>query len=448
MDPERIAVTGISGGGAATFWIACADERVKVAVPVSGMADLMSYVPNRVINGHCDCMFLHNTFAWPWTRIAGLIAPRPLLFVNSDRDDIFPMDANERVINRLKRLYSLFGESYVADSIVSVGPHAYRKDIRQASYRFINTYLKNDPRPILDSEVDLVTESGREQHHPIEPEKLRAFPADSDLPKDELNTRIDESFVPLAKVPVPSQGEFEAWRKGLIQELRRVTFRYFPERIPLARAVGQDTPAIARLETETGIQVTLKQLGGSDTVASAKRVLLGVSTNTEIDTAEGWIKSASGKEDAIFLLEPRGIGAMRWTRKSPPNYVERSHVLLGRTVDTGRVWDVIAAARYLHQKFDGKVALAVVGQGSSAILAAYAALLEPDIAEVVVRDPILTHMNASAPPLLNVLRVCDVPDVLGMLAPRPLTVQGPTEDLKKVRSIYAAAGASKRLVFP
>ncbi len=95
VDPERIAVTGISGGGAATFWVAAADERVKVAVPVSGMADLESYVPNRVINGHCDCMFLYNTFQWPWTRIAGLVAPRPMLFVNSDNDRIFP-DGRQR----------------------------------------------------------------------------------------------------------------------------------------------------------------------------------------------------------------------------------------------------------------------------------------------------------------------------------------------------------------
>ena len=94
VDPQRIGVTGISGGGAATFWIAAADERVAVAIPVSGMADLLSYVPNRVINGHCDCMFLYNTFRWPWARIAGIIAPRPLLFVNSDKDSIFPMDAN------------------------------------------------------------------------------------------------------------------------------------------------------------------------------------------------------------------------------------------------------------------------------------------------------------------------------------------------------------------
>ena len=98
VDPERLAVTGISGGGAATFWVAAADERVKVAIPVSGMADLESYVPNRVINGHCDCMFLYNTFQWPWTRIAGLVAPRPQLFVNSDQDRIFPMDGNRRII--------------------------------------------------------------------------------------------------------------------------------------------------------------------------------------------------------------------------------------------------------------------------------------------------------------------------------------------------------------
>jgi dienelactone hydrolase len=77
VDPERIGATGISGGGASTYWIAAADDRAKVAVPVSGMADLESYVSNRVVNGHCDCMFLYNTYQWPWTRIAALIAPRP-----------------------------------------------------------------------------------------------------------------------------------------------------------------------------------------------------------------------------------------------------------------------------------------------------------------------------------------------------------------------------------
>ena len=36
VDPGKIGVTGASGGGEATFWIAGTDERIKVAVPVSG----------------------------------------------------------------------------------------------------------------------------------------------------------------------------------------------------------------------------------------------------------------------------------------------------------------------------------------------------------------------------------------------------------------------------
>jgi dienelactone hydrolase len=447
VDAKRIAVTGISGGGAATFWIAAADERVSAAVPVSGMADLASYVPNRVINGHCDCMFLYNAFGWPWTRIAGLIAPRPLLFVNSDQDSIFPMDANERVINRLERLYSLFGAGDLVDSVVSVGDHAYRKDIRQASYCFINAHLKNDPRLVPDSEVDLVAGTGRDQHHPIDPAKLRVFPADADLPKDELNTKIDQEFVPMATVQTPRAGEFEIWRKGLLEELHRVTFRYFPQRIPPAWLLGQSASSAERLETEPGIEIRLTRLAGP--AGAPGRVLLLSAWGEGDGRAYNWITNRSDKDDAVYLCEPRGLGETRWTRKNPPNYVERAHALLGRTVDTGRVWDLAATARYLRQKFEGKAPIVVAGQEGAAVLAAYAALLEPDVAAVILQHPALSHTSAEAPQFLNVLRVCDVPDVLGMLAPRPLTIQGgEAEPLKKVTAIYAAAGAGDRLTLP
>ena len=149
----------------------------------------------------------------------------------------------------------------------------------------------------------------------------------------------------------------------------------------------------------------------------------------------------------MYVCEPRGVGRTRWTRKDPPNYVQRCHVLLGRTVDTGRVWDVIAAARYLHAKHEGKVAVHVVGEGAAGVLAAYAALWEPEIAGLIVGQPPLTHMDNEAPQLLNVLRVCDVPDTLGMLAPRPLTIHGvPPKRLEKVAGIYAVAGGAGKLM--
>jgi dienelactone hydrolase len=447
VDPERIAVTGISGGGAATFWIAAADERAKVAVPVSGMADLMSYVPNRVINGHCDCMFLYNTFQWPWTCIAALVAPRPLLFVNSDQDSIFPMDANQRVINRLEQVYSLYGAGDFVDSVVSIGGHAYRQDIRQAVYRFINMHLKNDASVVSDSEVDLVTGPDNNPRHPIEPERLRVFADDSDIPGDELNTTIDQRFVPIASVEPPHRGEYEGWKASLLAELRRVTFRYFPERIPPAKLLEQVQPDDVRLESEPGIKVRLQSVDAFKSTEDAKRVLIVVRNSDSAEHISDWIHRVYEPGDHVYVCAPRGVGDTRWTRKNPPNYVERSHVLLGRTVDTGRVWDVIATARYLRGKYNESVPVYVLGEGGSGVLAAYAALWEPDITGVILNKPPLSHMSGEAPQFLNVLRVCDIPDVLGMLAPRALTVyDNRSELLRKIAEIYAAVGASTKFV--
>jgi dienelactone hydrolase/lysophospholipase L1-like esterase len=446
VDAERIGVTGISGGGAATFWIAAADERVKAAVPVSGMADLQSYVSDRVINGHCDCMFLNNTFQWPWTRIAALVAPRPLLFTNSDDDHIFPMDANDRVANRLERAYSLYGASDMFDAMVSIGGHAYRKDLRQAIFRFFNIHLKNDPRTVTDSEVDLPDGERNKQRYAIDPEKLRVFAQDSDIPRDELNTTIDRQFVPVAKVSPPQPGEFDAWKAGLIKELRRVSFRCFPERIPAAKLIAQVQPDDARLETEPGIEAGLL-LSAAFKPAKPARVLLVVHDLDAKELVSPWLRQIQQPGDLVYLCAPRGVDRTRWTRKNPPNYVERAHVLLGRTVDTGRVWDVAATTRYLNAKYEGKLPVYVVGEGGAGVLAAYAALWEPEISGVVLNALPLGHMDADAPQFLNVLRVCDIPDVLGMLAPRPLTIYGAKgEALDKAATIYKATGEAAMFV--
>jgi hypothetical protein len=146
--------------------------------------------------------------------------------------------------------------------------------------------------------------------------------------------------------------------------------------------------------------------------------------------------------DALFLCEPRGVRETRWTEKNPPNYVKRSHALLGRTVDTDRVWDIIATARAIRERRPTKRPLLVMGEGANAVLAAYAALWEPDIDGVIARHPPLTHMSNAAPQFLNVLRVCDVPEIIGMLAPRPVTMIAPkSAATEKVAAIYRAAGA-------
>ena len=446
VDPERIGVTGISGGGAATFWIAAADQRVAAAVPVSGMADLESYVGNRVINGHCDCMFMHNTFAWPWTRIAALIAPRPLLFVNSDSDPIFPMDANERISNRLERLYSLYGAGDQVDAVVSIGGHAYRKDIRQAAYRFLNTHLKNDPRPVTDSERDLVTK-GENRQHPIDPERLRVFATDPDIPADQRNTIIDQYFVPMATRQLPTADGFSAWQTERIAELRQLPFRSLPVEIPAAEKLSRDGQ-LEQVETESGIRLQLRHLD-RDTAAPADRILLVVRQQEESDGTPVWLGQVAREGDAVVLCNPRGIGGTRWTVRNPPNYVARAHVLLGQTADTGRVHDVAAVARYLGEQLSpsgDSLPVHVVGRGPAGMLAAYAALVAPEIAGVSLVDPPSTHMDPQSPQFLSILRVGDIPELLGLLAPRPLTlVDTEPDEFAAAATAYDAAGAADQL---
>src|SRR5205085_867784 len=134
--------------------------------------------------------------------------------------------------------------------------------------------------------------------------------------------------------------------------------------------------------------------------AKGGSVLLAVLDASEAGTTPGWLDRVVTKGQMIVLCEPRGVGATRWTRKNPPNYVERSHALLGRTVDAGRVWDVIAAARALptHSRFGGgqgnaPVAVYVAGSKAAGVLGAYAAVLDEHIAGAVLVSPPASHMS-------------------------------------------------------
>jgi dienelactone hydrolase len=437
VDLDRIAVTGISGGGAATFWIAAADDRVKVAVPVSGMSDLKDYVSEKIINGHCDCMFMINTYRWEWTTIAALIAPRPLLFANSDKDTIFPMDANRRIIDRLRKLYKLHKQPNNVDEFVSSGGHEYRPDLRMAVFKWINTAMRGDRGPVKDSA----------EFKPLPGKDLRVFPEDKDLPADAINNKIDETFVPLAKPSLPQPSNYAKWKRDRVSELRAHSFRVFPEQLPAAdraKPAKDSKPSRqppTRVFAEPDIEVTLRPLN----LARDRRFTLVVLNPGEIweerERTPEWLRQYTGGPTSVLL--PRGV-AVEWTQKSPPNYVERAHALLGRTVDEGRVWDIITTMHMLNAEANGQRSFRLVGRGQAGILCAYAALFDSGVTEVVVIDPPVSHRTG--PYFLNVNRIHDIPDALGLLAPTYLTlVNAKDKAFQRTEEIYRIAGAESKL---
>jgi len=432
VDPDRLAVTGISGGGAASFWIAAADERVKVAVPVSGMDDLEDYVGETIVNGHCDCMFLINTFQWPWTYIAALIAPRPLLFENSGHDPIFPMSGNDRIRARLEKLYGFCTNrtEQLFDIGVTPGGHNDNPELRLMAYRWITWHLQGSNAP--------VTEPGLPA---IEGKQLRAFP--DALPPDEVNTSIDELFVPMATNALPKTAEaFHAWREDRLAELRRIVFRPLPATSESKAALDLGRkPQAGSLITAPGITTHWKYFPAANRQSEARRWLVVLGPDDSLEATPEWLAKLAGGAP-VLLVAPRGTGPTRWQDPAPYT-IQRSLALLGRTVDGGRVEDVLAvAAHVLRGKPSAK--WTVTGRGRAGVIAAYAALFEPRLAEIVAVDPPASHRDG--PIFLNVLRVLDVPDALGMLAPRPLTIHTVQNGaFARTATIYSVAGGVLRI---
>jgi hypothetical protein len=116
---------------------------------------------------------------------------------------------------------------------------------------------------------------------------------------------------------------------------------------------------------------------------------------------------------------------------------------LGQTVDTGRLTDVLAAAaQALNAERGAK--WNIIGRGRAGVIAAYAALLEPRLSEVAAIDPPTSHRDG--PIFLNVLRVRDVPEAFGLLAPRPLTLAtAQATAFDRTQSLYRTGGGNFKL---
>ena len=193
VDPDRIGVTGRSGGGAYSWWIAALDERIKAAVPVAGITSLENHVVDGCVEGHCDCMYMVNTYRWDFPLLAALVAPRPLLISNTDKDRIFPLDGVVDVYTKARRIYELYGKSQNIGLQICEGPHKDTQQLRIPAFHWFNKFLKEED-PLIETVATKL----------FEPQELKVF---KELPDDERNTKIQETFTETANSIVPENVE-------------------------------------------------------------------------------------------------------------------------------------------------------------------------------------------------------------------------------------------------
>jgi dienelactone hydrolase len=419
VDKDRIGMTGRSGGGSYTWTVAALDERVKVAAPVAGITDLQNQVVDGAVEGHCDCMFFVNTHRWDFPQVAALIAPRPLLIANSDKDTIFPLDGVVRVYNQARRIYQLHSATNHLGLLITDGPHADTQDLQLPVFRWFNRFLKQQ---------DPLIEMAAKKY--FEPQELRVF---DQLPADQINTRIQESFVPAANRTTTGID-----RKGL-QDLRAKAFGGWPAEpcpvVPVLYAQSNHAGLhirCYRFTTQPGVELPFVLLSDAKVRKPPKVILKILDTESwtnspcetflqgtiAADQIAGFRRQMQDEKAALAFVAPRLVEPSSWAC-DPKKFIQirRRFMLLGQTLDGMRVWDICCAVQLLHSLSETKTApVYLLARGDMGVNAAYAALFEPGVARLRLVQ--LPASQLAGPDYLNVLKFVDLPQVITALGNR------------------------------
>ncbi len=443
VDPERIGVTGRSGGGAYSWWIAALDERIKAAVPVAGITSLKNHVVDGCVEGHCDCMYMVNTYRWDFPMVAALVSPRPLLISNTDKDRIFPLDGVVDVYTKARRIYELHDKVQHIGLQICEGPHKDTQELRIHAFHWFNKFLKGED-PLIETTATKL----------FQPQQLKVF---EQLPDDQRNTKIQETFTKTAEPTAPENAEqWTEQKQQWMAALREKVFRGWPSSEPAASrdlsatvfsAESNDVRLSAHDftsgEPDMGLRLYLAHQAGLD-CRSLDLVELNV-----LDQ-EGWTeflatmqpafaeqlqdenpgegdqqkfdalaKMVKSSKLAVAYAIPRGIGPNAWNPdERKQTQIRRRFMLLGQTRDGMRVWDVARAATAVRQLVGSRndVALRMRGERQMAGVVLYASLFTPKVAQLDLLQPSTSHHDG--PIFLNVLRFLDMPQAVAMATER------------------------------
>jgi Prolyl oligopeptidase family len=460
IDKTRFGVTGRSGGGAYSWWIAAIDERIKVAVPTAGITDLQNHVVDGCVEGHCDCMYMVNTYRWDYPLVAALVAPRPLLISNTDSDGIFPLDGVVRTFDKVRRVYRLFDAEKKGTSAnialnISPGPHKDTQELNTHEFRWFNHYLKHDDSPI-DSRAP----------KSFEPQQLKVF---DKLPEDQINTKIHETFVAKAPTNIASIDKvgWSKHRDNLLAVMQSQSFQGWPNNeqpldikeaskdfadeedgivftqldftsqnacrlrvyLALSSALNKQQAQDSQIRADLAVLNVLDDAGWSEFLSTVRPGFEAQLSDEKLPPAnrkayDQWTRMLKNNRWIMAYVAPRGVGPTAFDqsdRKQIQN--RRRYYLLGQTLDSQQVWDVRRTIQSLQSDknpITSRTPLWLQATGSMAGIALYASLFEPDINRLDLYDLPKTHRED--PIFLNVERFLDMPQAVAMAAERSKVV--------------------------
>ena len=457
VDPSRVGMCGVSGGGTQTTWLLAADDRLTHASPACFITGWREQYAVKLGADPEQHPFPIIEWGWDQADVLASFAPKPILLA-AVVEDFFPIGGTRNTYGMLYDLYEKVGApGGIALSETPDVDHGYHPPVREATVRwfceqFGIPYDDAGPaRDILSPEELQVTPTGqlitsgfpRTLHDMI----VETAPGatSGDLSSEERRAALRELLaipgdLPDVTVKQIDSGEFD----GLTYE-----------RVLLTPEPGIEVPVLAvRAGPEpTGVVIHLHEFG----------------CDTDWRLAGGPVHELARAGWEIVSVDPRGTGACRSRVETDDQYNARfgtdqntawTWQMLGRPVFGQRVFDVLQAAAWALERRPA-ISTAIVSSGAAAHWAMVAAALDEGIERAVAVGPIaefasvVRGRNTTWPTSALVPRVLtwgDMPDVAALVSPRPLTIVAPVDEMRApvssedVREAYGSLSRGLRVV--
>ncbi len=431
VDGKRLGVTGTSGGGNQTIYSGALDERLKCVVPVCSVGNYQAYLGAAC----CMCELVPGalTFADQW-QVLGLVAPRALMAISATRDAVqFSVAEAKKSIDGARRVFDLYKRSDAIRHVPIESGHDYNQPMREAMYGWMSKHLKGvgDGSPIPEPKLK-----------PEDREAVRVWPKNS---RPATHISLPQYSQHLAAAAMRKQVEpvheehWESeveWRVAWLKRLCRVPGDVKPDE---SKGGGRKTGKFLEFdfEAEPGIGVTTRWEGGSEKLDRLAVVLDLGGADVAWKSNEYARAKKSGWDVAVIELRATGEGAPRGNqvRRALDHNASQWAMWIGRPLITQWVTDIRRTldqlARFVYRSRLPRVR--VVGRGAAGSLAVVAAAVDSRIHEVqTVGAPVsvISDQPYGEGPLGVLIpgslhTIGDLPQMMSLLAPRPLKIVDP-----------------------
>jgi hypothetical protein len=156
VDPKRIGITGRSGGGTQSSYIAAVEERIYAAAPENYITTFTRLFET---NGPQDAEqnFLHGIAeGLDQPDLLIVRAPKPSLMITTTRD-IFSIQGAREAAEEVSRIYEAYGKEENFNRVEDDAGHASTLKNREAMYAFFQDHLDN-PGDANDEETTLLND--------------------------------------------------------------------------------------------------------------------------------------------------------------------------------------------------------------------------------------------------------------------------------------------------